>query len=116
MTTSHDEKAACCSGAGEYGETTVVVAVSPGIPPTDAQTGGARDLFAGEGVMAVPGWVLREMTASLLPADLRDAYGFGWSPGRQKIADRAAASSRVMLHRIPMAIRGTPGFLRPNRA
>jgi len=76
----------------------------------------ARDLFAGEGLMAVPGWVLRETTVALLPPELRQAYGYEWSPGRQRIADWAVASSRVMLHRMPMAIRGTPGFLRPNRA
>jgi len=45
MTSSHDEKAACSSGAGECGETPGVA--SNGIPSPDAQAGAGRYLLVG---------------------------------------------------------------------
>lgn len=57
MRKGYEEKPACCPRAGECGETTVAVAVSPGIPPPDAQTGAARYLFAG-GFLLAAWWAI----------------------------------------------------------
>jgi len=55
MTTSHDEKAACCSVAGGCGETPAVVPA--GIPLPGAQTGAGRYLLAG-GFLFAAWWAL----------------------------------------------------------
>ncbi len=47
----------------------------------------------------------RELTAGLLPAPLRRAYGLAWDPGRQAILDGAALAARAVLPHVPPPLR-----------
>ena len=73
----------------------------------------ARDLFSGRGLAAAGGWGLRQITLSLLQPELRVAYGFEWSPRRERLAAIAGAGLRSTLRVMPLPLRATPGFLRP---
>jgi uncharacterized protein (DUF2236 family) len=88
-------------------------AASAGLDVTDEARAIARDLFSGRGLGAAGGWLLRQATAALLPPDLRDAYGFRWSAGRQRAAAAVASTSRIVLPRLPAVFRATPAFLLP---
>ncbi len=45
-------------------------------------------------------WFIRLATLGLLPADLREAYGFRWTPGRERTLRLASAAIR---HLLPLA-------------
>jgi uncharacterized protein (DUF2236 family) len=57
----------------------------------------------------------REVTAALLPAPLRRAYGLPWDPARAAALEAACALSRVLLPRLPVALRRPPPLLMPPR-
>jgi len=52
--------------------------------------------------------ILRWATAGLLPPRIRDAYGFVWSARRQQCLGATAAAVRVMIPRLPAALRYWP--------
>jgi uncharacterized protein (DUF2236 family) len=56
---------------------------------------------------------LRFLTAATLPPAVREQYGFGWGPRREMVFERLETASRAILPHLPLAIRGTPGFLLP---
>jgi uncharacterized protein (DUF2236 family) len=58
---------------------------------------------------------LRFLTAATLPPAVREQYGLGWGPRREAAFRRLEATSRAILPRIPLLLRGTPGFLLPPR-
>jgi uncharacterized protein (DUF2236 family) len=58
-------------------------------------------------------WPMRQLTAGLLPPELRLQYGMSWGLRRQRLVDVACAASRLLLPRIPMTFRKIPAFLMP---
>ncbi len=46
-------------------------------------------------------WLNRVVTLGLLPAHVRDDYGYEWTPGRQRTFDRIAPAVRALRHRTP---------------
>jgi uncharacterized protein (DUF2236 family) len=58
---------------------------------------------------------LRLLTAGMLPPELREQYGLGWSRGRETLLRSLQAASRATLPRLPLALRRTPWFLLPPR-
>ncbi|HLF79049.1 MAG TPA: oxygenase MpaB family protein [Dehalococcoidia bacterium] len=58
-------------------------------------------------------WPLRQLTAGLLPAELRSQYGTSWGPRRQRALELLASASRRALPYVPHRIRRTPRFLLP---
>jgi uncharacterized protein (DUF2236 family) len=75
----------------------------------------AHDLFTGRGAAAVGGWGLRQLTLALLQPELREAYGFSWSPRQARVSGAALSLLRGVLRRTPPAMRGVPWFLLPPR-
>jgi uncharacterized protein (DUF2236 family) len=71
----------------------------------------AHDLFA---PVVAPRWLravlplARLLTLDLLPASIRDAYGFDWTPREQRRADRAWGVIRVLVRITPHRLRSTP--------
>ncbi len=64
------------------------------------------------GMAAEPGLLLaRQVTAGLLPSRLRRQYGLSWDRPRQAALETAAALSRVVLPRVPRAVRRAPAVL-----
>lgn len=90
-----------------------MAAMLPWLQVTDEARSIARDLFAGRGATGVAGWALREVTAALLPEELRQAYGMSWSAQRERTAGLVAGVSQVLLTRAPHRLRRTPRFLLP---
>jgi uncharacterized protein (DUF2236 family) len=73
----------------------------------------ARDLFqplpgAGPAML-----LARELTAGLLPARLRDAYGLEWDPAREAVLRVLMTASRAVLPVLPASLRQPPAFLLP---
>jgi uncharacterized protein (DUF2236 family) len=87
----------------------------PRLEVTDQARAIARDLFSGRGATALGGTALRQMTAALLPASLRDAYGFRWTRVHDRVARLSIGAARAVLPRLPALVRGTPWFLLPDR-
>jgi uncharacterized protein (DUF2236 family) len=71
----------------------------------------AHDLFA---PVTAPAWLRaglplgRLLTLDLLPASVREAYGFEWTPGDQRRADRWWRIIRALSRVIPHYLRATP--------
>ncbi len=75
----------------------------------------AAELFAA-GPPAAPVFAaLRELTAGLLPAVLREQFGLGWGPGRERALEVLAATSRLVVPRLPSALRAPPRLVMPAR-
>ncbi|HEY1531605.1 MAG TPA: oxygenase MpaB family protein [Galbitalea sp.] len=78
---------------------------------SDDARGVADDLFA---PVVAPLWLraglplARVLTLDLLPAPLREAYGFEWSPALTRRADRAWSVIRVLARLTPHRLRSTP--------
>ncbi|MFC6355565.1 oxygenase MpaB family protein [Luethyella okanaganae] len=62
----------------------------------------------------VPFWlrsimpVIRFVTIGLLPAPVRELYGFSWTPGRQRAFDRVTQVTAVVYPRLPRRLRQWP--------
>jgi uncharacterized protein (DUF2236 family) len=52
--------------------------------------------------------VLRLFTVWLLPPTLRSGFGYAWGPRREKLMRAVAASSRLIVPRLPHAVRDLP--------
>ena len=71
----------------------------------------AHDLFA---PVTAPAWLraalptARLLTIDLLPASIRSAYGFDWSPRDQRRADRVWGVIRFLARVTPHRLRATP--------
>lgn len=63
-------------------------------------------------VAAVPNQLV---TVGLLPASLRDRYGFAWSPDQQRRLDRWFSGARLMTSACPTAVRRAPALLAVNQ-
>jgi uncharacterized protein (DUF2236 family) len=61
-------------------------------------------------------WPLRQLTAGLLPPELREQFGMSWGPGRQRTLDVTTSATRRLLPLVPHRLRRTPDFLMPTRA
>jgi len=57
----------------------------------------------------------RWLTAGLLPEPLRTQFGLPWSPRRERVLSTLAAISRLVLPRLPGALRAPPWFLMPGK-
>lgn len=71
----------------------------------------ARDLLAGAGLPAVLRPLMapvRLITAALLPAELRDAYGFRWTPRARRSAEGWIRALGIARRLIPAAVRSLP--------
>jgi uncharacterized protein (DUF2236 family) len=55
------------------------------------------------------------LTAGLLPAELRQQFGLGWGPRRERALRGLEAASRRLLPYAPAPLRATPWFLMPGR-
>ena len=58
---------------------------------------------------------LRFLTAATLPPRIREQYELGWGPRREGSLRWLEATSRAIVPRLPILLRGTPGFLLPTR-
>jgi uncharacterized protein (DUF2236 family) len=56
---------------------------------------------------------LRQLTAGLLPPRLRDAFGLGWGPRRDRVLSASEAVSRWVWPLLPRRLRLPPPFLLP---
>jgi uncharacterized protein (DUF2236 family) len=57
---------------------------------------------------------IRQLTSGLLPEPLRDQFDLPWGSKREQALKGLEASSRVLLPRLPAALRAPPWFLTPN--
>lgn len=74
----------------------------------------SREVFGGV-VLLRPGmWLLRQVTAGLLPEPLRAQFGFGWGPRREALLQAFARLSRAVVPRLPRSLRSPPWFLMPD--
>jgi uncharacterized protein (DUF2236 family) len=81
---------------------------------TEAARTIAADLFSSRRLATAPAFLgLRWLTAGLLPATVREQYGYAWSPGSEAVLSSAARLSRAVWPRLPRSIRRPPGFLMP---
>ena len=81
---------------------------------TDTARAIAADLFATRPFVTAPAFLgLRWLTAGLLPAAVRDQYGYGWSRWSETVLSSAAGVSRVVWPRLPRWVRRPPAFLMP---
>jgi len=74
----------------------------------------AADLFATRPFVTAPAFLgLRWLTAGLLPAPVRDQYGFGWSRASEAVLSSAARLTRAAWPLLPRRLRRPPAFLMP---
>jgi uncharacterized protein (DUF2236 family) len=94
----------------EYFDTTLA-----SLEVSDAARGIARELLKltpGSWPAIAP---LRLLTAGLLPEPLRERFGLGWGPKREKTLRALEACSRTLVPRLPRRLRRPPWFLMPSR-
>ncbi|KRE23503.1 oxygenase MpaB family protein [Agromyces sp. Soil535] len=66
---------------------------------------GASDLHLGAAALLPP---IRLLTAALLPAAVRDAYGFRWTPRVERVADGWFQGIALVWPRLPRVVRHAP--------
>jgi uncharacterized protein (DUF2236 family) len=60
-------------------------------------------------------WLMKHLTSGLLHPALRESFGLSWGPWRERQLQALQVSCRVVLPRLPLALRRTPSFLLPPR-
>jgi uncharacterized protein (DUF2236 family) len=73
----------------------------------------AGDLFESKLVLGSAMAGLRQLTAGLLHPSLRTQFGLSWGPGRERAVGAFAATSRVVLPKLPRSLRAPPWFVMP---
>ena len=77
---------------------------------------GPQGRHVGRYILEPPVWwlpppaavVLRLITVWLLPPALRAGFGYTWGPRRERLMRALAASSRLIVPRLPRAVRDLP--------
>jgi uncharacterized protein (DUF2236 family) len=80
---------------------------------TDTARRLTREIFRPRGTLTPALFVVRAVTAGLLPPALREQYGLPWGPRRQAALNATARLSRTLHPYLPCALRRTPAFLMP---
>lgn len=73
----------------------------------------AADLAAPAGAVTPLIRLARELTAGLLPARIREQYGYAWGPRREAALEAVARLSRLALPHVPPALRAPPSVVLP---
>ena len=83
-----------------------------------AARGLARAIFRPPSAPALRplGPMVELLTAGLLPAPVRDLYGYGWTPAREQALHAFATAVRLLLPLLPPRCRVAPAALRAERA
>lgn len=73
----------------------------------------ASTLFDGNLLLAPAMVTVRELTAGLLHPALRAQLGLTWGPGREQALRAFTGASRLVLPRVPRALKAPPWFVMP---
>ena len=73
----------------------------------------AAELFRPSPGLAPVMWLVKQLSAGLLPPRLRREFDLSWGPKREATLTLASGVSRLLIPRIPAAMRAPPGFLLP---
>jgi len=92
-----------------------VAEMSESLQVSDEARAIAHDLFQPLPPTGPSMWLVKHLTSGLLRPALREGFGLSWGPWRERQLRALQVSGRVVLPRLPLALRRTPSFLLPPR-
>jgi uncharacterized protein (DUF2236 family) len=75
----------------------------------------SAELFRPSPGLELPLWLVKQITAGLLPPSLRRQFGLSWGVRSEAALRASALLSRSLLPRLPAYLRAPPAVLMPGR-